>query len=245
MKTRNFIAKAMASIVNLERYPTLFSDLFAIFYTHSDDEINHNKIHGLFEILNSVIERNAQPFKHNFTADEFLQQLKPVLGGVKHVPVNYTSIMSLLSKIYFKSTNSLTQQTLIYEMSVLQTSALATLQSSLEQTEPCLALPGTHDFLASIGFNWCIIAESSSVARRAEFEAEIARLVDANSEYSMNLQRGVLSYLKRIDVVVSVELYASIVRVFKKRVFNSIENSRSINNNLDLKTVISFTVVDI
>lgn len=56
MKTRNFIAKAIITIVNLDRYPTLIDDIFTLLLDRTEI-IDHNKINGLLQILNGLIDK--------------------------------------------------------------------------------------------------------------------------------------------------------------------------------------------
>jgi hypothetical protein len=231
MKTRNFIAKAIASIVNLERYPNLFVSIFNN-YEGVESQVDHNKIHGLFEVLNCIIEKNSDPFRF-IKIDEFVQKLRSLVA-LKHVPVNFSSFVILLSKIYFKSGGEAKSELLMKMIEDLEMRAIGSLQDNLSQKERCLALPGTHDFLASIAFNWSIISEAGG---STNVDAEIARLASFNVEYSMNLERGVLEYLRKADRVVSSEFYGRICATLRQRAFEAVKDSQTIRNNLNLKIV--------
>lgn len=79
MKTRNFIAKSITSIVNLDRYPNLINQ---ILIDHLNSETNigqmdNNKINGILELLNCLID------KHNIFKfiqfDLFMDKLEPLI----------------------------------------------------------------------------------------------------------------------------------------------------------------------
>ena len=62
MKTRNFIAKAISSIVNLDRYPNLIYEILndhlnVDLVNNQQNSINHNKIHGLVDVLNNLLDK--------------------------------------------------------------------------------------------------------------------------------------------------------------------------------------------
>lgn len=57
MKTRIYIAKSIASIVNLYRYPNLIKIIFEN-HLETIKLRDNNKFHGLLEVLNHLIEKN-------------------------------------------------------------------------------------------------------------------------------------------------------------------------------------------
>jgi hypothetical protein len=62
MKTRNYISKAIVSIVNLNRYQNLINDLFdrdlEICNGDNNTIINNNYLHGVLDILCLLIDKN-------------------------------------------------------------------------------------------------------------------------------------------------------------------------------------------
>lgn len=86
MKTRNFVAKSITSIVNLDRYPGLIHEIFndhlkidqIIISSDSNQLIlDNNKIHGILEVLNSLIDKH-NIFKY-IQFDLFLSYLEPLI----------------------------------------------------------------------------------------------------------------------------------------------------------------------
>lgn len=59
MKIRVYIAKAITSIVNLDRYAWIFNEIFENFFKENlkTKEIDHNNIHGLLEVLKSLAKK--------------------------------------------------------------------------------------------------------------------------------------------------------------------------------------------
>jgi len=59
MKIRVYIAKAITSIVNLDRYPSLFNEIFDNFFEEKqiEKQIDNNNINGLFEVLKSLSKK--------------------------------------------------------------------------------------------------------------------------------------------------------------------------------------------
>ena len=55
MKTRVFIAKSIASIVNLDRYPTLIQDIL----NKEFNQFDNNKIHGVGVCKNGWLHRHT------------------------------------------------------------------------------------------------------------------------------------------------------------------------------------------
>jgi hypothetical protein len=82
MKSRIFISKSIATITNLDRYPSLFKE---IFQKHLQSEISSRKsqpcdrnyLNGIFQVLTCLIE------KHNIfqyiSFDDFILNLKPFI----------------------------------------------------------------------------------------------------------------------------------------------------------------------
>ena len=144
--------------------------------------------------------------------------------------------MNLLATIYFKSNKVGQRRLLISEiLNRLQVKAVASLASSMLTTK-CLYMPGSHDFLASIGEVWCIsLAEG---VKNNELEINICHLLNSNIEYSMNLMRGFLLYFKRANKTqIDANYYSKIYLIFKPKLFEAIEKSQEIKNNLNLKIV--------
>jgi len=59
MKIRIYIAKAISSIVNIDRYSSLFNEVFENFFNESQSskEVDHNNIHGMFEVLKCLAKK--------------------------------------------------------------------------------------------------------------------------------------------------------------------------------------------
>ena len=79
MKMRNFIAKAIVSIVNLDRYPDLIAEIFDSHLLHMNSAANsdQNRIHGLFDILNGLVEKQ-NIFKF-IKFETFVEKLKSLI----------------------------------------------------------------------------------------------------------------------------------------------------------------------
>lgn len=73
MKTRVFIAKAILAIVNLERYPSLLSEIFVQLLDKNESH-DHNKINGLLLVLNKLADKN-DVFKF-IPSNEFFDKLE-------------------------------------------------------------------------------------------------------------------------------------------------------------------------
>ena len=65
MKIRVYNAKAIATMVNMERYPNLLTEIFEIYLkneylnsTESDKSMNNNCVNGILEILNCLIDKH-------------------------------------------------------------------------------------------------------------------------------------------------------------------------------------------
>lgn len=80
MKTRVFIAKAISSIVNLDRYPLLVKDIFDNYLKcdelNSKNSINSNYMHGLFEVLNILAKKNN--IFQFISFETFMSKLEPL-----------------------------------------------------------------------------------------------------------------------------------------------------------------------
>lgn len=75
MKTRVYIAKSIASIVNLYRYPSLIKIIFEEHLEKIKFREN-NKFHGVLEVLNHLIDKN-NIFKF-IQEEEFFKRLIPI-----------------------------------------------------------------------------------------------------------------------------------------------------------------------
>ena len=80
MKIRVFIAKAINSIVNLDRYPLIFNEIFENFAENkTSSSTDHNNIHGLFEVLKNLSEKyNIFQFSSFETFFSKLEKLMPI-----------------------------------------------------------------------------------------------------------------------------------------------------------------------
>jgi hypothetical protein len=145
--------------------------------------------------------------------------------------------MSLLSKIYFKPGKN---DKLIDLMTNMEVKSIQSLASSVDTSAKCQLMPGCHDFLASIGQNWCLIRENVDSALLEINEGKINQLFSSNIEYSMNFMRGCLIYLKNFQEINSVNqrLYSKIIQIFRFKIFEAIKQCDKIRNNLNLKIVI-------
>ncbi|CAF0722657.1 unnamed protein product [Brachionus calyciflorus] len=236
MKTRIFIAKSIASIVNLNRYPNLIQEIFV---EHLDEKSlnDNNKIHGLLEILSCLIDK-YNIFKFiNF--EEFFNNLEKLLE-INHCAINYGSLLSLLTKIFYnQKTNFLNGkniQILVQMADKLEKKSLYSMAKNLGNTKNFI-LPGTHDLLLAIGESYCI-----RVYTYANSECLFECLLDSFVDYSMNLKRGVVKFLNNMlqnngsqEVFKTLEI---IGLVFKTKMIEAVVNSSKIDNILNLKTVI-------
>ncbi len=94
MKIRTFIAKSICSIINLDRYPNLFDQLFKI------DLNNNNELHGRLEIFTRVSEKH-NVFKY-ITFASFQNELSYFLN------------MKLFVQIFFKNSLKVFKLTVTY-----------------------------------------------------------------------------------------------------------------------------------
>jgi hypothetical protein len=72
MKIRTFIAKSICSIVNLDRLPNLFDQLFKV------DLNNNNDLNGRLEILTRLAEKHNM-FKY-IAFDSFQDEMNHILN---------------------------------------------------------------------------------------------------------------------------------------------------------------------
>lgn len=115
----------------------------------------------------------------------------------------------------------------------LHLQAIQSLSVQKKRDSPILLLPGTHDLLAAIGENNCILIETNSQLD------EFKQLISLSNEFSTNLMCGVLNYLKRKETV-ELKTVETLVSLFKTNIINSILKWNQLKNCLNLKSVRSF-----
>lgn len=80
MKTRIFIAKAISSIVCLDRYKSLISDIFDK-YLHAEQyltpTIDNNYLHGILQAVSSLNDKNK--IFQFITIEKFMANLTPLI----------------------------------------------------------------------------------------------------------------------------------------------------------------------
>jgi len=135
---------------------------------------------------------------------------------------------------------------LIEFMSKLQMSSINSLTSRITN-EPSLLLPGTHDLLAKIGETTCMlilaIGDDSECDYISSNLSELSKLINSNIEYSMNLMRGCVSFMKNNSLALDIQenLNKIIYDLFNKSILNSIFKWNELNHSFNLRIVIKFS----
>lgn len=102
-----------------------------------------------------------------------------------------------------------------------------------------LLLPGTHDFIAGISETYCILLhleKSLNTSLEMSIRNKLIELMNSNLEYSMNLQRGCIRYMKKLNYSLKNSIVMeNMASLFKEKATESIIKSNEINNILNLK----------
>jgi hypothetical protein len=186
MKTRIHLAKAIASTVNLDRYPSLILDIFSMNCT------DNNHLNGLLHVLSALIDRNEHIFRL-CPLETFLKKLTSLLRAFEsHCALNYANSLRIMAKIFYsnKQISQLFGQTLLELVSKAFDSLLV-----LARTGPCLLEPGCHDLLVNLGETFCFLVQLDLVSEDLRLKVE-SLIKDKKLEYSFGLIEGfVLFYI--------------------------------------------------
>ncbi len=146
-------------------------------------------------------------------------------------------------KIYYRQDKfSLNSDQIIVLFQVLISFINSGIDSHTNKTnnEPCLLLPGVDELMMNIGEGFSILLEINyqlSLNSDLSNLTELLRfLLDNKIEYSINLMEGISAFLKTKNNL-DIEILRPIFGLLKKKCFDSIIKSKSINNYLDLKSV--------
>lgn len=84
MKIRNFIGKAISTILNMNRYENLMNDLLNLNFEISKNQqlyINNNLLHGVLDTICILIEKNN--IFQDIKFDKFIEKITNFLNYVK------------------------------------------------------------------------------------------------------------------------------------------------------------------
>lgn len=141
------------------------------------------------------------------------------------------SLLNLLMKVHYnESKRAQLTENFYSTLGKLNLHAIQSLLKEKNLNQPILHMPSTHDLLASIGETNYILIEMNKSKLCIEFE----QLINISYEYSTNLARGTVSYLRRNK---NADIIIQIIKQFKSRMLESILKWDLIKNCLNLKTV--------
>ena len=159
------------------------------------------------------------------------------------------AFLDLVAKAFYIGTDNLSHE----HFAELQLQLIVKSIESLPKIQyPCLLPPNTHDLLASIGEAFCIIVETNS-SQHEQATDLVKTLLAISDEYSTNLMRGLLCYLKNRDpddstnenqvekkTQLGLSFFQITVPAFKEKMFHSILDWKQINNYINFRTVSVF-----
>lgn len=244
MKTRNYIGKAISSIVNLNRYKNLINELFdRDFEINNNDNaiINNNYLHGVLDIMYLLVEKNNI---FNFISfEEFILKTNN-FTKYRNCPLNISSLIRLLLKIYYKRdifTLNSDQILVLFQVLTIFVESGINSQKHVKQNETSLLLPGVHELTMNIGEAYCVLIEinyQQALNREMTNLAELLKiLIEKKIEYSINLVEGASRFLTTKNNKLEREISKPIFELLKFKCFDSIINHKTIDNYLNLKSV--------
>lgn len=185
MKIRVFNAKALSTILCIERYPSFIQNLFDQFDQVSND---NNYINGLLEIINCFITKLHQ----TIDIDLILSNLKEYSKSKHQCLVNYSVLLNILIKSFEFSTNN---QTKDKNLEILRYTVL-NIYENLSNNQ-AFKVPGLFECLNYFGHSISLlIIHSNNNDTKENYEKMLFSLMDSNETYKIDLLNGISTYLK-------------------------------------------------
>jgi hypothetical protein len=117
-------------------------------------------------------------------------------------------------------------------------------QNNVLKNEPCLLLPGVHELMMAIGEGFCVVIE---INHQFVFDNDLTNLthlikilIDKKIEYCIHIIQGASGFLKKKSPISEKKILEPIFELMKKKCFESVIDYKTINNFLDLKSVLYF-----